>query len=152
MSAPDTYEAMSRGTIDGTLLPYSSIESYKLPAKYVSVGENFGPVAGHYMISERRWKTIPSHLQRIMQDAGRSASRRACALIDKEEDEELARLRQRQIVSVSLEAADKRRLTELSSMVAQEWADALDRRGKPGGDVLKEFNDALTVAPESARR
>lgn len=152
MPAPDTYEAMSRGTIDGTLLPYSSIESYKLPAKYVSVGENFGPVAGHYMISEQRWKRIPAHLQKIMQEAGETASRRACALIDKEENDELNKLRQRQVAEVRLSPDDKRQLATVNSAVAQEWADALDKRGKPGTEVLKAFNDALAVAPDSSRR
>lgn len=152
MSAPDTYEAMSRGTIDGTLLPYSSIESYKLPAKYVSVGENFGPVAGHYMISEQRWKRIPAHLQKIMQEAGEAASRRACALIDKEENDELNNLRRRQVVGVRLSPDDKRQLATVNSAVAQEWADALDKRGKRGTEVLEAFNDALAVDLDSTRR
>src|SRR5699024_7652836 len=46
MSAADTYEAMTRNTVDGTAMPFVSVPSYNLEqvAKYATKGLNLGSV------------------------------------------------------------------------------------------------------------
>ncbi|HMM70849.1 MAG TPA: TRAP transporter substrate-binding protein DctP, partial [Rhodocyclaceae bacterium] len=54
--APEVYEAMSRGTVDGGVLPFSSLFPYELHKllKYSTVGENLGSFVANYVISESR--------------------------------------------------------------------------------------------------
>src|SRR3546814_3070163 len=60
MAAPELYESLSRGTVDGMLFPYASLISYDLPGitKYGTTGENFGSAVLTYVISEKLWKTF----------------------------------------------------------------------------------------------
>ena len=114
-----------------------------LPVKYVTVGENFGTAAGHYMISEARWKTLPPSVQKAMLDAGDATARHGCALFDKDVDSALEKLKQRQVVPVQLSAEGRRELTAALATVASEWAETLDKRGKPGSEALRGFREAL---------
>src|SRR3546814_13405800 len=66
MSTPEGYDALSRGTIDGMLFPYSSIYSYDLQGLLHSatVGETFCSFVVNYVISERSWTTTPDPLRK----------------------------------------------------------------------------------------
>ena len=146
MASPEIFESMSRGTIDGAIFPYASMVTYDLPVKYVSVGENFGTAAGHYMMSESRWKTLPAGVQKAMLEAGDATAKHACALFDKDVDAALDKLKQRQVTPVQLSLEEKRQLAAALVTVGAEWAEGLDKRGKPGTETLKAFREALPPA------
>lgn len=145
MPTPEVYEALSRGTIDGMLFPFSSIYSYKLEGlvKHATVGENFGSFVVSYMISDRKWKTLPPALQTAMLEAGEEATRRGCAISQETEAHDRDRLKALGVDLVELGAADKASLRAHMSGVSGEWAQGLDRRGKAGTIVLKAFEEAL---------
>ena len=78
--APEAYEALSRGTIDGVLFPISSIFAYNLQGllKTALVGESFGSFVVTYAISEKRWKALPASVQKAMAgEAGEATVKRA---------------------------------------------------------------------------
>ncbi len=145
IAAPDLFESLSRGTIDGGLLPSSSVFAYKIETmvKSVIVGENFGSFVGTYTISEKRWKTLPANVQKAMTDAAEIAVRRVCEYSDDNQVKDLERLRQLGVTMVTLPAADKQRLADLLKDGGAVWAANLDKRGKPGTEVLKAFTAAL---------
>src|SRR3546814_6004609 len=60
MAAPEIYESLSRGTIDGMLLPYASVLSYDLAGltKFATTKENFGSAVLTYVMSEAKWKKL----------------------------------------------------------------------------------------------
>lgn len=145
IAAPDIYEAMSRGTVDGGVLPYSSLFPYELHKllKYSTIGENLGSFVANYVISEARWKQLPENVRKAMEDAGEAATKRACALVDKDQDVDTERLRQAGVTLVKLPPAERAALAGLMASVNAEWAETLDKRGKPGTEVLKAFNETL---------
>lgn len=145
MPSPEVHESMSRGTIDGAIFPYSSMLSYDLPVKYVTQGENFGTAAGHYLISEARWKTLPANVQKAMQEAGEATIRHGCAAFDKDVQTATEKLRQKGTTIVTLPAEDRRLIAQTLATVANEWAESVDRRGKPGSETLKAFREALSA-------
>lgn len=145
MAAPEVYESLSRGTLDGAVLSYSAAVSYNLHsvAKSVTVGENFGSAVLTYSISEARWKRLPENVQKAMLEAGDAATRRVCALMDKNTEPDLEKVRQAGVTTVRLPAAEKKELQSLFATVGKEWAEDLDRRGKHGSEVLKAYQEAL---------
>ncbi len=145
MAAPEIYESLSRGTLDGVVASYSAAVSYNLHtlAKSVTAGENFGSAVLTYSISEARWKKLPENVQKAMLEAGDAATRRACALMDKNTEPDLEKMRQAGMSVVRLSAAEKKDLQSLLATVGTEWAEDLDRRGKPGTEVLKAYLEAL---------
>jgi TRAP-type C4-dicarboxylate transport system substrate-binding protein len=142
---PETYEAMSRGTVDGALMPIGSIPAYGLDkvVRYFTVGENFGSFVASYVISESKWKTLPANVQAALTQLGPELSKQACELADSEEEANIKKLQQAGAAIVTLGAADKPALREMQNSVSGEWAEALDKRGKPGTEVLKAFVAAI---------
>ncbi len=60
MAAPEAYESLSRGTMDGLLFPLESVVAYgadKL-VKYSTDGIGFGSFVVSYSISEAAWKKL----------------------------------------------------------------------------------------------
>ena len=145
MSAPEVYESLSRGTIDGMLFPFGSLLSYDLAgiSKYGTSDENFGSAVLAYMMSEARFKKLPVKIQQAMDEAGEATTRRACAIADKDVATDIEKIRQKGVTFVTLSVGDKKVLAESMQVVAAKWAQGLDQRGKPGTAVLKAFQSAL---------
>ena len=146
--APDVYESLSRGTIDGILFPIASIFAYNLQGllKTSTIGESFGSFAATYAISEKRWKTLPPNVQKAMMDVGDATVRRACEYIDENEAKDTEKLRKLGVATVQLPASDKKALAEMMRNGSTAWAETLDKRGKPGTEVLNAFRAALPPA------
>ncbi|WP_417252631.1 TRAP transporter substrate-binding protein DctP [Castellaniella sp.] len=146
MAPPEIYESMSRGTIDGTLLPFISIDSYKLSplAKTATRGANFGTVIVTYSISERKWKSLPKDVQDILSQAGDQVTTQACEQFDTSEQTVMNDLKTAGVKFVDFDANDKARLNAVIDKVAMDWAAKLDERNRPGTETLKAFNEALS--------
>ncbi|MGH8796120.1 MAG: TRAP transporter substrate-binding protein DctP, partial [Caldimonas sp.] len=99
-----------------------------------------------YAISEKRWKTLPANVQKAMIEAGDATSKRACEYVDDTESKDVEKLRKLGTTLVKLPAADEKRLAELTATNGTSWASVLDKRGKPGTEVLKAFRAALPPA------
>ncbi len=61
MPTPDVYESLSRGTIDGVLFPFNSLAPYEIHklSKTGTIGENFGTFVANWVISEKRFQSLP---------------------------------------------------------------------------------------------
>lgn len=143
--SPEINEAMSRGTVDGALMPIGSIPSYGLDTivRHFTVGENFGSFVANYVISERKWKTLPPNVKKALTDLGPELSKRGCEMADHEEEVNVKKLQQAGATIVSLSSADKAALRDMQGSVGSSWAEALDKRGKPGTEILKAFTGAM---------
>ena len=143
--SPEINEAMSRGTVDGALMPIGSIPSYGLDTivKYFTVGENFGSFVANYVIAERKWKTLPPSVQQTLTALGPELSRLGCETADREEEANIRKLQQAGAVVVSLPAGDEAKLRAMQDAVGAAWAEGLDRRGRPASEILKAFTDAM---------
>ena len=145
MATPEVREALSRGTIDGMLFPYSSILSYDLQGlvKHSTVGENFGSFIVTYAISEKRWKALSPEIQKAMNQAGDTVTAQACKISQEGEAADAKTIEKAGDKLVTLSPEDKKTVKELMSSVGTEWAAALDKRGKVGTEVLNAYKEAL---------
>jgi TRAP-type C4-dicarboxylate transport system substrate-binding protein len=145
IAGPEVHEALTRGTLDGLVFPLAAVLQFNLqgPLKNATEGENFGGFAVTYVISERRWKQLPADVQSAMTEAGEATTRHACAMADRDNQPALEKLRGHGVRMVALSVADKAELKSLMAPVHKEWAAELDKRGRPGSQVLKEFIDRV---------
>ncbi|WP_418319741.1 TRAP transporter substrate-binding protein DctP [Piscinibacter sakaiensis] len=145
LATPEIYDSLSRGTVDGLIFPFSSLFSYKLDklVKYSTVEENFGAIVAAYVISEARWKSLPESVRQVMAEAGIKVSQETCAVLDRDLQVDIDRLKKSGMVTVSLPASDKQELLSVFANVRSEWAESLNQRGKPGTQVLKAFEAAV---------
>ncbi|MGF7160991.1 TRAP-type C4-dicarboxylate transport system substrate-binding protein [Rhodoligotrophos appendicifer] len=141
LAGPEVYESLARGTLDGVVFPIPSIATFNLQGnlKTGTVGENFGGFAVNYVISDAKWKSLPDAVKNAMLSAGEATTKHACEMSDRDQEPALAKLEAAGVDMKPLTQADQTKITELLRPVQTEWATALDKRGKPGGEVLKAF-------------
>jgi TRAP-type C4-dicarboxylate transport system substrate-binding protein len=145
ISAPEINEAMSRGTIDGGLMGIATVVSYDLTRylKAATYGESFGGTIVTYAISDANWKKLPPDVKDAMTAAGETATRSGCEFADAAVESEYAKLKAAGVAVVQLSPEDRKTFDERMADIGREWADTLDKRGKPGSAVLSELRQVL---------
>jgi len=145
MTTPEVYESLSRGTIDGILFPYASLFPYNLDklVKYGTVSESLGNAVVTYVINAAKYKQLPASVQKAMSDASEATVKHACALIDRDLKSQMQRAKQGGITPVQFPVAERKEIDAAMVTIGKEWAESLDKQGKPGSEVLKGFQDAL---------
>lgn len=141
MTPPEIFDAMTKGTIDGALLPFTSTYSYGLDEIVGSAtrGANFGTVGITYSISQKKWDSLPADMQEVLTRVGRAVTESACKAFDQAEGDLADKLAAGGATVFELTADDKTRLNSGFSSVAEHWAKALDARGKTGSEILADF-------------
>ncbi|MBI5720880.1 MAG: TRAP transporter substrate-binding protein DctP [Rubrivivax sp.] len=142
---PEVYESLSRGTIDGVLFPFNSLVPYEIHklSQTSTIGENFGSFVANYVIAEKRWQSLPAGVQAALTKMGDEIVRSTCAQVERDEAGDIEKVKQAGMKMVTLSAADKAVAAAAMGEVAKEWADALDRRGRAGTEVLEAFKAGL---------
>ena len=149
MAAPDAYESLSRGTMDGLLFPLESVVAYgadKL-VKYATDGIGFGSFVVAYSISDAAWKKLPADVQKAMVETAEEVVPKACEQIQKAEEETKARLAGAGMTFEALKPDVRAKFGEQMKDVAKAWAEQLDGRGKRGTDALNEYTKLIAATP-----
>ncbi|MEO4000821.1 TRAP transporter substrate-binding protein DctP [Mesorhizobium sp. CAU 1732] len=148
ISAPETRDALSRGTIDGVLFPHSSVLPYDIHPllKYGTQNVNFGSFVVTYVISKERWDALPENVQQAFTQAGEEAIVKGCEATDGLDLKDKQTIADSGVTFVSLPAADEEKLMGFMGEVSEEWAAELDGRGRPGTEILNAFREALRSA------
>ncbi len=142
MPSSELFEAMSRGTVDGAIFSYEGVVNNKLPIKYVTSEVGFGSGAAMIFIAENRWNKLPEEVKKAMLEAGKAATQTLCSGMMREETASLEKLKQAGVTVVRWSAEDKKEMERVMAAVADEWASQMDKRGKPGSQVLKAVLEA----------
>jgi len=145
MAAPNIYESLSRGTLDGILFPATQVLAYDLQGltKYATTGENFGTTSVSYLISEKRWAALPADIREIMSRIGDDTSRNLCRFIDSDTVESERKMQAAGVKFVRFSVEDKRALNELFGQVQKDWTAALERRNIPANAAIEQFHAAF---------
>jgi len=145
MPTPDVYESLSRGTIDGVLFPFNSLAPYEIHklSKTGTIGENFGTFVANWVISEKRFQSLPPAVQQDLTAMGEQLTKAACTQVEKDEAGDIEKVKAAGVKLTPLSAADKATVATVMHDVAKDWADTLDKRGKSGTEVLNAFKAGL---------
>lgn len=143
--APETREALSRGTIDGILFPHSSVLPYALEPelKWGTQDMNFGSFVASYVISEDRWQKLSPEIQKAMSAAAEEVIVSSCAVAEEMDMQDKEKMANAGVTFVSLPDADKAKVEADLAGIGERWAADLDARGLAGTEVLTAFREAL---------
>jgi len=148
MAAPEIYESLTRGTLDGVVLSYQSALSYDLPklVKSGTVGMNFGTALITYSIGETKFRSLPENVRKILVEAGAQTTREACKRFEDGETAAAEKAKAAGMKPITFNEADRKMFSDTFAVVAEDWRRELDKRGRPGTEVLKAFHAALTTS------
>ncbi|MEQ8899006.1 MAG: TRAP transporter substrate-binding protein DctP [Roseovarius sp.] len=147
MSAPDIYQSLSRGTIDGVLFTYFSTRAYDLHSisKYATVGEGFGSASVIIMMDDKKWNSLPADVQDAMTKAGVVAESNFCGFADDREVENKQSFKDNGMTIVELSDDAKAEVANALNNVAPDWAAEMKKRGKPGAQAISDLEAALNA-------
>src|SRR6478752_1760165 len=80
MAAPEIYESLTRGTLDGLIFSYQSSVSYDFGKilKSGTEGLNFGTAIFTYSIGESKFKSLSQNVRKVLVEAGEQTTREGC--------------------------------------------------------------------------
>ena len=110
--------------------------------KAATLNENFGSAALMYSVGEKVWQRLSPEQRRIMTEVGQRVTFEACVKIDEGVAKDYEKMRAAGISVAQMGAADRSLMQAAADAVGAEWAQGLDRRGKPASEVLKAFREA----------
>ena len=147
ITAPEVYDGLSRGTIDGVIFPASSLLAYDLAGLVDSAttGVNFGSAVLTMMISQERWDTLSPALQAAMTEAGEATTRRICAYADGALEQDMNMIAEAGVEFVELNEGSEQRLAAEMLGARQEWAGTVDGMNFPGSEILEAFEAAIAA-------
>ena len=146
ISGPETYQAVTRGTVEGAVWAPLSIKPYDLQEvfKYGTDGITLGGFIAIYAMRRDLWDGLDEDVKTVLEETGRETSFHLCEYIEESSlavQNEL--IEKGQVKFTILEGEEKARWDEKLGQVREAWADELETRDRPARDTLKAFNEAL---------
>lgn len=146
MPLADMYEAISRGTVDGTVASPTSMAPYGLAdvLQYSTIGAKLGSVSILYSMSNEQWSALNDKQRAVVEDAARSAQQNLCR--------ELNVLLPKSQVKMEQDGTTLTRLSpkqqaewkaEVSQPAREAWLSDLSDMGLPAAELLAEWEAAL---------
>jgi TRAP-type C4-dicarboxylate transport system substrate-binding protein len=148
MAAPEIYESLTRGTLDGMIFSYQSSVSYEFGKllKSGTEGQNFGTAIFTYSMGENKFKSLPENVRKALVEAGEQTTREGCKRF---EDGELAateKIKSQGMKVINFGPDDKKVFDTAFKSVSEDWVKDINKRGKPGTEVFKAFTEALAAS------
>src|SRR5260221_8500 len=145
MAAPEIYESLTRGTLDGMIFSYQSSVSYEFGKmlKSGTEGLNFGTAILTYSMGEAKFKSLPENVRKALVEAGEQTTREGCKRFEDGEKAATEKIKSQGMKVINFGPDDKKVFDAAFKTVAEDWVKDLDKRGKPGTEVFKAFTEAL---------
>ncbi len=135
----ETYTALERGVVDGTVVPWEGLGIFKLDdlTKYATLAD-FYTMTMAVLMNKRKWDSLPDDVKMIMTEHSGLAMSLACGKAYDDTDEPFKkRALSKGIQVIELPPAEKKKLEDLTIPLRNEWIRDMESRGLPGRAVLE---------------
>lgn len=142
-SAPETYELLSTGVIDGFCFPLEASAAFKLApmVKYATIVPGGLYNAGlHFAMNPKKWDSIPAADRKLIEPLlGESLARRAGKAWDAADVKGEAALRDAKVPIAPASAELVAEIRARTSGLEKDWVAKAKRKGVDGAAALKAF-------------
>jgi len=145
LAAPETYNALERGVIDGTLFPWEAISGFKLAEvlRHHTV-VNLYATSLFMTMNQKKYESLSPDLRKVIDDlSGAWGAEFTGAAWDKNEEEGMAAAKNAGATIYAVPAAERARWAAKLKPVEDEWITSMQSRGLPGREVLQDLREAL---------
>jgi len=150
--APESYELMSTGVVDGTFFPAESLIAFKLEevVRYITrfPGGLYGDTHG-FIMNERTWQKLePRDQEALERLSGEHIARMAGAAWGDTDDRALALAKARGIQIIDADERFVANVRALTAQFEQNWLAAAKKHGIDGAAVIAEWRQTLQALDE----
>lgn len=146
ISAPETYNALERGVIDGTIFPWEAIAGFKLAEviKHHAVANLYvAPLMT--LMNQKKYNSLPADLRKVIDDlSGPWGAEFTGSNWDNNEQDGIAAAKKAGATIYTLPAEERQRWGARLKAVEDEWVTAMQGKGLPGREILKDLREAIT--------
>lgn len=145
LSVPETYNALERGVVDGTILPYEAAKAFKLAevAKHV-VDVRIFTASQFTIMNLEKYNSLPPDLKAVIDElSGPWGAEFAGAAWDKAEDEGLAAIKAAGVQQHKITDEQRAAWREKTRIVEEEWVRSMEAKGLPAKQALADLRQLL---------
>jgi TRAP-type transport system periplasmic protein len=143
-------DALSKGTIDGFVLPWEVIPAFKLHemTKFHTETDPSRPAmysAGFiFAMNQAKYDSLPADLKKVIDNnSGAALSRQIGKVWDESQEVGRKTAQARGNTFIKLTAAETDNWIKASASLYEEWVAEMDKRGLPGKQMLQDARDLL---------
>lgn len=137
MSMNETYEALEKGVVDGTIAPWEAIEGYSLVdvIDYATVG-NFYMTTFYITMNEQAWDSLGEENQTAIEElVGEKMAMKAGANFDDVGQRAIEKSKEKGIEIFELEGAELEKWEALINPTIEKWIEKMEGQGLPGQEL-----------------
>jgi TRAP-type transport system periplasmic protein len=143
--APDTYTALERGTVDGTIFPWEAISSFKLAEvlkHHVAAGLYVAPL--FTFMNQKKYDSLPPDLRKVIDElSGPWGAEFNGKVWDQNELVGIEAIKKAGGTIYTLPAEERQRWATRLKPVEEEWLKSTEAKGLPGRQVLSDLREAI---------
>jgi len=143
--APDTYTALERGTVDGTIFPWEAISSFKLAEvlrHHVDVGLYVAPL--FTMMNQKKYDSLPPDLRKVIDELSGSWGAEFNGKVwDQNELVGIEAIKKVGATIYKLPAEERDRWAARLKPVEEDWVKSMEAKGLPGRQLLSDLREAI---------
>lgn len=143
LPAPELFDSLERGVINGLMIANSGLESFNLyPVLDYGVQCNCYVAAQFLVVNNESWDQLSPEQQAAVDEAGRQTlSLRAAEIYDEEYQNVADKLGQEGIALTVLEGQELERWEQAGDAVAQSWIAEREAEGAPGRAMFDRLQE-----------
>jgi TRAP-type transport system periplasmic protein len=145
LAVPETYNALERGVVEGTILPYEAAKAFKLAevTKHV-VDVRMFTASQFTVMNLAKYNSLPPDLKAVIDElSGAWGAEFAGTAWDKAEEDGLAAIRAAGVQEHKLSDAQRALWREKTKVVEEEWVRTMEAKGLPAKQALADLRDLL---------
>ena len=143
--APDTYTALERGTVDGTIFPWEAISSFKIAEvlkHHVASGLYVAPL--FTFMNQKKYDSLPPDLRKAIDDLSGSWGAEFNGKVwDQNELVGIEAIKKAGGTIYTLPVEERQRWAARLKPVEEEWVKSMEAKGLPGRQLLNELREAI---------
>ncbi len=138
MPISESYSALERGVVDGTVLDWNGLHVFKLAEllKY-STETDFYTMTMMIVMNKRKYDSLPDDIKKIIdQTTGLVMSRDAGKVYDEMRPVEKEQCLEKGMQTIQLPSEDVKKLKALTMPLREEWVEEMNNKNLPGKAIL----------------